>query len=363
VLGPLLDQALELPSERRSEFLRSACAGDPALRAELERLLQAGQSGDDLLSAPAASFAAPMVAWVARKRSALRPQPAGFAAGEQLGPYLIEGELGRGGMATVYRAHDPSTGRTVALKVLRAEVAGAIGRERFAREIAIIARLEHRGILPLYDSGSYTRGDGTPVVYYTMPCITGRTVRDRLREEPGLPLADAVTIAREVAAALAHAHAAGVVHRDIKPENILLDEHGVRVADFGIARALDEAGGDRLTASGFALGTPAYMSPEQAAGDVLDGRADLYALGCVLYEMLAGEPPFTGATAQAIIARHLAEAVPSLATVRPEVGPELERVVRRALAKRPANRFPSAAALEATLAAPALIRPAAPRRA
>jgi serine/threonine-protein kinase len=135
------------------------------------------------------------------------------------------------------------------------------------------------------------------------------------------------------------------------------------VADFGIARALDEAGGEALTASGFALGTPAYMSPEQAAGEVLDGRADLYALACVLYEMLAGEPPFSGATAQAILARHVAEAVPSLATVRPEVGPELERVIRRGLAKRPADRFPSAAALEAALASPELIRPAAPRRA
>jgi serine/threonine-protein kinase len=180
--------------------------------------------------------------------------------------------------------------------------------------------------------------------------MSGRSVRDRLREQPQLPLDEAVRVARGVSSALAHAHAAGVVHRDIKPENILLDEDGVRVADFGIARALDEAGGERITTSGLILGTPAYMSPEQGWGGPLDGRADVYALGCVLYEMLAGTPPFTGATAQAIFARHAAGQVPPLATVRPDVGDGLERIVLRALAKAPANRFPCAAALESALA-------------
>jgi eukaryotic-like serine/threonine-protein kinase len=348
-IEPLLDRMLDLPPDRRAEFLRSACGSDSALREVIERLLRAAENTDDLLTGPVAGFAAPMVAWVDRHRSE-KGRSSRLAAGERLGPYLIEGELGRGGMATVYRAHDSRDGRTVALKVLRPELAGLLVRERFAREVAIAARLSHPRILPLYESGSVRRDDRTLVVYYTMPCMSGRSVRDRLREQPQLPLAEAVTIAREVSSALAHAHAAGVVHRDIKPENILLDEDGVRVADFGIARALDEAAGERITTSGLVLGTPAYMSPEQGWGGPLDGRADIYALGCVLYEMLAGEPPFTGATAQAIFARHAAAPVPPLATVRPEVGAGLERIVLRALAKAPANRFRSAAALEAALA-------------
>ena len=349
LLEPLLDQALDLPPDRRAEFLRSACGNDAALLELIERLLHAADTADDLLTGPAAGFAAPMVAWVDLRRAGT-PAPAGFSAGERLGPYLIEGELGRGAMATVYRAHDPRHDRAVAIKVLRADVAGVLARERFAREIAIVARLDHPRILPLWESGAFNRDDGTPVVYYTMPCVAGRSLRDRLDEEPQLPLAEAVAVAREVAVALAYAHAAGVVHRDIKPENILLEDGGVRVADFGIARALDEASGDRLTTTGLVLGTPTYMSPEQGWGGPLDGRADIYALGCVLYEMLAGTPPFTGATSRAIFARHAAGQVPPLATVRPDVGSGLERVVLRALAKAPANRFASAAALEAALA-------------
>jgi serine/threonine protein kinase len=347
-LEPLLDRALDLPPERRPEFLRTACA-EPALRAELERLLRAAETSGDLLAGPAAAFAQPMVAWVDRQR-ARTGAPTGLTAGEWLGPYLIEGELGRGGMATVYRAQDPRHGRLVAIKVLRAELAGVLARERFAREIAIVTRLSHPRILPLYESGSFQRDDGTPVVYYTMPCLSGRSLRHRLGEEPQLPVVEAVTVAREVAAALAHAHAAGVVHRDIKPENILLEEGGVRVADFGIARAIDQAGGEQLTTTGLVLGTPAYMSPEQGWGEALDGRTDIYALGCVLYEMLAGTPPYTGSTSQAIFARHAAGQVPPLVTVRPDVGRELERVVLRALARKPGDRFPSAAALEAALA-------------
>ena len=347
VLEPLLDRALDLPPERRPEFLLSAC-DDPTLREELARLLHAAEAPGDLLTGPAAAFAAPVVALVDRRREGTSAQ-AGFAAGERLGPYLIEGELGRGATATVYRAHDPRDGRAVAIKVLRADVAGVLSRERFAREIAIVARLDHPRILPLWESGSFTRDDGTPVVYYTMPCMSGRSLRHRLDEEPQLPIAEAVRVAREVSSALAHAHAAGVVHRDIKPENLLLEEGGVRVADFGIARALDEAGGERLTTTGLVLGTPTYMSPEQGWGGPLDGRADIYALGCVLYEMLAGTPPHTGSTSQAIFARHAAGQVPPLATVRPEVSPELVRVVLRALATKPGDRFPSAGALEAAL--------------
>src|SRR4051794_14046338 len=242
-LEPLLDRALDLPPERRPEFLRTACA-EPALRAELERLLRAAETSGDLLAGPAAAFAQPMVAWVDRQR-ARTGAPTGLTAGEWLGPYLIEGELGRGGMATGYRAQDPRHGRLVAIKVLRAELAGVLGPGRFAPGIAVVTRLSLPRILPLYESGSFQRDDGTPVVYYTMPCLSGRSLRHRLGEEPQLPVVEAVTVAREVAAALAHAHAAGVVHRDIKPENILLEEGGVRVADFGIARAIDQAGGEQ----------------------------------------------------------------------------------------------------------------------
>jgi serine/threonine protein kinase len=348
VIQPLLDRALDLPPEHRAEFLRTAC-DDPGLREVLERLLRAAQAPGDLLTGQGAAFAAPVVAWVDRRRQGASARPE-FTPGDRLGPYLIEGELGEGATATVYRARDSRHERTVAIKVLRADLSGVLSRERFAREIAIVARLSHPRILPLYESGSLRRDDGTPVVYYTMPCMSGRSLRHRLEEEPRLPLAEAVTVAREVAAALAHAHGAGVVHRDIKPENILLEDGGVRVADFGIARALDEAGGERITTSGLVLGTPAYMSPEQGWGGPLDGRTDIYALGCVLYEMLAGTPPYTGATPQAIFARHAAAQVPPLATIRPEVGSGLERIVLRALAKTPANRFPSAAAFEAALA-------------
>ena len=281
------------------------------------------------------------------------PSGSPSAAGEWLGPYLIEGELGRGGMATVYLAHDPKHQRRVALKVLRPEISGALGADRFAREIAIAARLSHPHILPLFDSGTLEPAGARPVLYYTMPCVAGRSLRDRLRQMPQLPVSEAIGIARQVAEALDYAHREGVVHRDIKPENILLAEGGALVADFGIARALDAAGGARLTETGLALGTPAYMSPEQSSASTrLDGRADIYALGCVLYEMLAGEPPFTGSTAQAILARHGMDPVPSLRTVRPEVGAGLSHVVRRALAKVPADRFPTARAFAEALALP-----------
>ena len=271
--------------------------------------------------------------------------------------YRIERELGRGGMATVYLARDLRHDRPVALKVLRPELSGVLGAERFAREIALAARLSHPHILPFFDSGTLERPGSPPVLFYTMPYVAGRSLRDRLREQPQLPVAEAIAIARQVADALEHAHRQGVVHRDIKPENILLAEAGALVADFGIARALDAAGGGRLTETGLAVGTPAYMSPEQGSGSLrLDGRADIYALGCVLYEMLAGQPPFTGPTAQAIMARHAMDPVPSLRTVRLEIGAGLSRVVRRALAKVPSDRYPTAADFAGALAAPDTIR-------
>ena len=260
--------------------------------------------------------------------------------------YAVERELGRGGMATVYLAEDLSLHRHVALKVLHRELASSLGRERFLREIEIAAHLTHPHILALHDSGE---ADGRP--YFAMPYVQGESLRQRLEREGQLAVAEVLEIVRAVAGALSHAHSQGVVHRDIKPENILLARgeggaSGVHplVADFGIARALDVAGGERLTSTGLVLGTPAYMSPEQAAaGGRLDARSDIYALGCVAYEMLAGTPPFTGPTTRAIMARHAVDPVPPLHTVRATVPPAVEAAIERALAKVPADRFATAA--------------------
>jgi serine/threonine-protein kinase len=263
--------------------------------------------------------------------------------------YRIERELGHGGMATVYLAMDLRHGRAVAVKVLRPELAHAIGPERFLREIEIAARLSHPNILPLHDSGE---ADG--ILYYVMPYVEGATLRDHLNRERHLPLEEAVQIARNVADALTYAHRHGVVHRDIKPENVLLTGYPPRdrgaaggwqcvVADFGIARAVDAAGATRLTETGLALGTPAYMSPEQASGErTFDGRSDIYSLGCVVYEMLGGEPPFTGPTPQAVMARHAIDPVRPLRTLRPTVPEGVEHAVEKALAKVPADRFATA---------------------
>ena len=254
--------------------------------------------------------------------------------------YAIDRELGHGGTATVYQAQDLKHGRAVAVKVLRPELAAALGAERFLREIEIAARLTHPHILPLHDSG-----EAGGFLYYVMPFVEGESLRDRLNREPQLPVEEAVRIAREVATALSHAHGHNLVHRDIKPENILLSGGEAVVADFGIARAIVAAGADKLTDTGLAVGTPGYMSPEQATGaDHLDGRSDVYSLGCVLYEMLVGHPPFLGTTAQEVLARHSLDAVPPLRTIRPELPPALERAVVKALAKSPADRFATATA-------------------
>ena len=249
--------------------------------------------------------------------------------------YIIDRELGRGGMALVYLARDTRHERFVALKTLRPEIAIALGRERFLREIKLAARLQHPNILPVYDSG-----DAGGTLYYVMPYVEGESLRDRLDREPQLPVDDALQIAREVAEALAYAHEHDVVHRDIKPENIMLSGGHAIVADFGIARAVSAAGGDKLTQTGLAIGTPAYMSPEQASGSgQVDRRSDIYSLACVLYETLAGQPPFTGPTAQAIMARHSLDAVPRLKIVRDAIPDDLEVVIERALEKVPADRY------------------------
>jgi serine/threonine protein kinase/Flp pilus assembly protein TadD len=253
--------------------------------------------------------------------------------------YRVEREIGRGGMATVFMAQDPKHGRPVAIKVLHPHLAAALGSERFLREIQIAARLQHSHIVPLYDSG---QGEG--LLYYVMPFIEGESLRQRLQRETQLPLDDALQIGRAVAAALDYAHRHNVVHRDIKPENVMLHEGAAMVTDFGIAKAVTAAASDNLTQTGTAVGTPAYMSPEQAGGEAeLDGRSDIYSLGCMVYEMLAGRTPFTGPTAQSIIAQCFAEPVPPLRPLRDTVPDGVERAVLRALAKVPGDRFATAA--------------------
>jgi eukaryotic-like serine/threonine-protein kinase len=262
--------------------------------------------------------------------------------------YVIERELGRGGMATVYLARDMRHDRPVALKVLRPELTVALGADRFLREIRIAARCHHPNILAMFDSG-----EAGGLLYYVMPYVEGESLRSRLIREGPLPVETAVQIAGQVAEALDHAHGLGIVHRDIKPENILLDEGRAVVADFGIARAVRAASGlgsERNTATGLILGTPTYMSPEQATGQLEpDTRSDIYSLGCVLYEMLTGEPPFSGATPQAIALRHAYDTPVPPHVKRPDISPQVERVVNRALRKLPEERFGTAAELAAAL--------------
>jgi eukaryotic-like serine/threonine-protein kinase len=250
--------------------------------------------------------------------------------------YRIERQLGEGGMAVVYLAEDVRHHRKVAVKVLRPELGAALGGERFAREIEIVAGLRHPHILPLYDSG-----EAGGFLYYVMPLVDGETLRARIDRERQLPIDDALRFAREVADALAYAHARGVVHRDIKPENILIEGDHAVVADFGIAKAVAAAGSNSsLTSTGISIGTPAYMSPEQATADRdVDGRSDLYSLACVLYEMLAGQPPFTGATVEALVRQHVMAPPPPVTQFRPAVPPAVNDALMRALAKAPADRF------------------------
>jgi TolB-like protein/tRNA A-37 threonylcarbamoyl transferase component Bud32 len=262
--------------------------------------------------------------------------------------YQLDRELGRGGMATVFLAHDLRHDRRVALKVLHPELAATLGPERFQREIRTTARLQHPHILPVLDSG-----DAAAQLWYTMPYVEGESLRERLRREGQLPLDDALQITREVSDALSYAHSQGIVHRDIKPENILLSQGHALVADFGIARAVQQGDAEQLTATGMAIGTLAYMSPEQASGgSAVDGRSDLYSLGCVLYEMLAGEVPYTGATPQALIAKRLREPLPHVRTVRESVPAAVEQAINRALAPMAADRFATVVEFVQALAQP-----------
>jgi len=278
--------------------------------------------------------------------------PEGIAAlGAAVGArYKIEREIGRGGMATVYLADDVRHGRQVALKVLDPELARAVGPDRFLREIEIAARLSHPHIMPLFDSG-----DAAGHLFYVMPFVRGESLRQRLDRDGRLPVEHALKIVRDVAEALDHAHARGVVHRDIKPENILLFEGQAVVADFGIALAADAAA-SRLTGTGLVVGTPAYMSPEQLFGEPTDARSDQYSLACVVYEMLAGEAPHAAATPQAIIAKRLVDSAPSMRRTRSIVPLSIDDAVKRALAKEPASRFASVGQFANALTAPASTR-------
>jgi eukaryotic-like serine/threonine-protein kinase len=282
--------------------------------------------------------------------------------------YAIDREVGHGGMAVVYRALDTRHDRVVALKVLQPRFSEALGAERFLREIRVAARLHHPHLLPLFDSG-----DAEGLLYYVTPFIEGGSLRDRLVHDGRLPQGTALRLAREVADALDYAHRNGVIHRDIKPENILLDESHAVVADFGVARAVSAAADTGLTQTGMLVGTPAYMSPEQATDGPVDGRSDIYALGCVLYETLAGRPPFTGTTPLAILAKRITEPAPGLRSTGADASPELERLVARALASTPDERFQSGGELAEALAglgredtphslASTVVRPAPVRR-
>ncbi len=344
-IAPLLDAALDLePSERRA-FLDRACAGDAKLRDALEALLAECARPDRLFAAGAVE-----------RFGALLAGPPGQLPEMLAGRYRVQREIGAGGMATVYLARDVKHDRDVALKVLRADLAAAIGTDRFLAEVQIAARLDHPHILTLIDSGS---ADGA--LFYVMPYVRGESLRARLARERQLPLDDALSIARQIASALDYAHSQGVVHRDIKPENILLHEGEAVLADFGIALAMAEAGVTRLTQTGLSLGTPQYMSPEQATGErTIDARSDIYSLGAVLYEMLAGVPPVTGATKQAIIAKLLAERPTSLRVIRDTVPEGVDSGVLKALSKVRADRFETAGAFIRALDTPAATNASTP---
>src|SRR4051812_3925315 len=331
VIDAILRASLACDAAQRDAFVAQACGGDEEMQLEVSSLLAAHDRAGDFLDRPAAeqfgAYGAPPSV-VSRLATALA------------GRYQLEREIGRGGMATVHLALDLRHHRRVAIKVLREELAAAVGADRFLEEIRVTASLQHPHILPLFDSGS---AEG--LVWYVMPFVEGETLRSRLARERRLPVEDALQLVREMADALDYAHRHGIVHRDVKPENVLLQSGHALIADFGIALALEHAGAGRLTRTGITLGTPSYMAPEQAAGNLpIDARTDVYALGAVLHEMLAGDSPFASASHREMQRNAMNEPSIALATRRADVSPSLNAAVRRALAKEPDDRFPSAAA-------------------
>jgi len=345
--------ALEQPPDRRAAYVAAAVA-DPDVSGEVLSLLRAHDErgrldsiADQLHGLRPAAAAVPLAELMDRLRAGLE------------GRYRIERELGRGGMAIVLLAEDIKHRRHVALKVLQPDLAVDIGTARFLQEIAIAAQLAHPHILPLHDSG-----EAGGLLYYVMPYVEGESLRDRLRRDGRLSVEEALEIARQVAGALSYAHSHGVVHRDIKPENVLLEAGHAVVSDFGIARAMTAAGERNLSEAGVVLGTPAYMSPEQAAGARdIDGRSDLYSLACVVYETLAGKPPFTDATVGGVLRQHRTAQPPALRGVLPTVPESVDAAIRRALAKAPRDRFSSAAQFAEALPLPgALVAATQPRQ-
>ena len=344
---PLVDRALELSGDARASFIAEVAAGDAARGRELARLVELCERGDSPLEAAAAY------------RDAIRRETAddAFFADLQraLGDaYRLQRELGGGGMSRVFEAVEPALGRHVVLKLLTPELAAGVSADRFAREIRLAASLQQANIVPLLAAGS---ASGLP--YYTMPFVEGRSLRDRVAREGALPIGDAIGILRDVARALAYAHAHGVVHRDVKPDNVLLSGGTAVVSDFGIAKAIGEAraalgsGAVSLTSVGVGIGTPAYMAPEQAAGDPgTDHRADIYAFGCLAYEVLTGVPPFRGRSVHQLVAAHFSDPPEAVHARRPDVPPTIDALVARCLEKDPARRPQSAAELLEVLDSP-----------
>lgn len=338
-IGAVVDAALELPPERRAGFVRDTCHDDD-LRTDVERLLHACDESAGFLDRSVGEYAAPLLD---SHRARDEEEMLSRLRAELSGRFEIARPLAHGGMAVVYLARETKHSRRVALKVLCSELAAAFGAGRFLQEIDILAQLTHPHIVPLIESGEV---HGRP--YFVMPYIEGESLRARLERDSQLAVSDAIRITHQIAEALDYAHRHNVVHRDLKPENILLADGHAVVGDFGIARAIlraaaaehGDAADQVLTATGFTLGTPAYMSPEQVLGDpTIDGRSDIYALGCMLYEMLAGRPPFTGPTTESIVRQHLQTRPTDLAILRDEVSPGLVRTVNRAIAKARMDRF------------------------
>jgi serine/threonine-protein kinase len=338
-LSPLLDRLLDSPKEERAALLAALSDGNTAHRLALEQLLVACETETPLLAQPAV-----------QRFSELAKDPADVKPPEMLGDrYQVGRELGRGGMASVYLAHDLKHDRDVAVKIIRSDLSASLGHERFLREIEIAARLRHPNIVPLYDSGQV---DGS--LFFVMPYEEGQSLRERIRQTGALPVADALNVLRDVARALAYAHEHGVVHRDVKPDNVILSGGAAVVTDFGIAKAvsvaLTDARDATLTQAGMVIGTPAYMAPEQATADAsIDHRADIYSFGCLGYELFVGVPPFEFPTVHQIIAAHIATVPRPIAELRGDVPPAVAELLARCLAKDPAARVQSARDLLAVL--------------